>query len=191
MLVTVRDEVNEQLQNWCDCHRTPLMKSKYWFRKWLSGVRQQDITWTNVDPDLYHHMVQVTKVPLPCCYLLIAKPGNRTGAPSWLDPYVVTWLEWVKSFRVGQNDWPMKNTICLSFYPLIYMYIQQKIQPVIFVIGLLTVNQHCFKLWLGMEQSKCHYLKQCWTCIVLPYNFNRPQWVKYSMTCFKWLNHSK
>ena len=26
------------------------------FREWLGAVRQQAITWTNVDPDLSHHM---------------------------------------------------------------------------------------------------------------------------------------
>ena len=37
-------------------HRTPLMIRQHWFRWWLGAVRQQDITWTNVDPDLCGHM---------------------------------------------------------------------------------------------------------------------------------------
>ena len=31
------------------------MISQHWFRKWLGAVRQQAITWANVDPDLCRH----------------------------------------------------------------------------------------------------------------------------------------
>ena len=37
-------------------YRTPLMLRQYWFRQWLSAVRQQAITWANVYSDLYCHM---------------------------------------------------------------------------------------------------------------------------------------
>ena len=36
-------------------HRTPLMISQHWFRLWLGAVRQQAITWANIDPDLCHY----------------------------------------------------------------------------------------------------------------------------------------
>ena len=39
-----------------ECNWILLMISQYWFRKWLGAVRQQAITWANVDPDLYRHM---------------------------------------------------------------------------------------------------------------------------------------
>ena len=32
----------------CECHQTPLMISEHWPRWWLSGYRQQAITWANV-----------------------------------------------------------------------------------------------------------------------------------------------
>ena len=32
-----------------ECHRTLLMISQHWFRWWLGAVRQQTITWANVD----------------------------------------------------------------------------------------------------------------------------------------------
>ena len=35
------------------------MISQHWFRKWLGAVRQQAITWANVDPDLCRHMVSL------------------------------------------------------------------------------------------------------------------------------------
>ena len=33
--------------------------SQHWFRKWLGAVKQQAITWDNVDPDLCRHMVSL------------------------------------------------------------------------------------------------------------------------------------
>ena len=38
-----------------ECHWTFLMISQHWFRQWFGAVRQQAITWANVDPDLCHH----------------------------------------------------------------------------------------------------------------------------------------
>ena len=35
-----------------ECHQTSLMTSQHWFRQW-----HQAITWANVDPDLYCHML--------------------------------------------------------------------------------------------------------------------------------------
>ena len=42
-----------------ECYSTLLMISQHWFRWWLSAVRQQAITWVNVDPDLCRHMVSL------------------------------------------------------------------------------------------------------------------------------------
>ena len=42
-----------------ECHRTPLLISQYWFRSWLGAVRQQAITWANIDPDPCHQMVSL------------------------------------------------------------------------------------------------------------------------------------
>ena len=30
---------------------------QHWFRQWLGAIRQQAITWTTVDPDLFPHIV--------------------------------------------------------------------------------------------------------------------------------------
>ena len=35
------------------------MISQHWFRQWLGAVRQQAITWANVDPDLCRHMMSL------------------------------------------------------------------------------------------------------------------------------------
>ena len=42
-----------------ECHWSLPVISKHWFREWVSAVRQQAITWANVDPDLCHHMVSL------------------------------------------------------------------------------------------------------------------------------------
>ena len=42
-----------------DNHWTSLMISQHWFRLWLGAVRQQAITWANVDPDQCHHMASL------------------------------------------------------------------------------------------------------------------------------------
>ena len=41
------------------CHWTLLMISQHWFRQWLGAVRQQAITWANVDPDLWRQMASL------------------------------------------------------------------------------------------------------------------------------------
>ena len=35
------------------------MVNQYWFRYWFGAVKQQAITWANVDPDLCCHMVSL------------------------------------------------------------------------------------------------------------------------------------
>ena len=40
-------------------HYTLLMIGQHWFRYWLGAVRQQAITWDNVDPDRYRQMVSL------------------------------------------------------------------------------------------------------------------------------------
>ena len=50
-----------------ECLWTSLMISQHWFRWWLGVVRQQAITWANVDPDLCHHMVSLGHNELRLC----------------------------------------------------------------------------------------------------------------------------
>ena len=37
-----------------ECHNTPLVKLQEWFMQWLCAIRQQAITWADVDPHLCH-----------------------------------------------------------------------------------------------------------------------------------------
>ena len=41
---------------WGECHKTSLIRSQHWFRWWLGAVRQQTITWANVDQDSWRLM---------------------------------------------------------------------------------------------------------------------------------------
>ena len=43
------------------------MTSQYWFRQWIGAVRQQAITWANVDPDPCRHMASLGRNELTHC----------------------------------------------------------------------------------------------------------------------------
>ena len=49
------------------------------------------------------YMGQVTKVRLSCYLVLIAKPGNKTAAPSWPDPYSIKFKFHLTQMRPRQN----------------------------------------------------------------------------------------
>ena len=40
-------------------YNTSLVISQQWFRQWLGAVKQQAITWANVDPDLLRPMASL------------------------------------------------------------------------------------------------------------------------------------
>ena len=47
-------------------HKSPLMISQHWFRKWLGAIIQEAITWTSIDQDLRYHLFQsVHTQPIP------------------------------------------------------------------------------------------------------------------------------
>ena len=52
-----------------ECHWTLLMISQHWFRWWLDAVRQQAITWTNVDVDPWCHIASIGNNELNLCIL--------------------------------------------------------------------------------------------------------------------------
>ena len=47
--------------------KTSLMINQHWLKKWLDAVRQQAITWANVDPHLCHHMALLSHNELNQC----------------------------------------------------------------------------------------------------------------------------
>ena len=44
-----------------ECHKNSLIETQYWFSYWLASTKQQAITWANLDPDLCHHMVSLSR----------------------------------------------------------------------------------------------------------------------------------
>ena len=43
-----------------ECNEIAMITSQRWFRCMPGDDRQQAITWTNVDQDLYRHMVKIS-----------------------------------------------------------------------------------------------------------------------------------
>ena len=83
------------------------VKSTLWFRQWLGAVRQQAITWTNVDQDMCRHLaslglnelnkpvlanvctntalapIELSRSIMPQC--------NRPGKLHWNDSNIFNW----------------------------------------------------------------------------------------------------
>ena len=80
----------------CECHRISLMISQCWFRYWLDGVRQQVITWANVDPTPCCHMASLGHVELKSFMFWVR---SRT-VPIWMRymEYCGFWSATVKSW---------------------------------------------------------------------------------------------
>ena len=57
------------------------MISEHWFRQWLDGVRQQAITWRNVNSDICHHMASLGHSEYlsgdGCCWSGIPAPRHQ------------------------------------------------------------------------------------------------------------------
>ena len=65
------------------------MISQHWFRWWLGAIRQQAITWTNVDTDPCRHMVSLGHNELR---LLPHLPGaNKLTSPALSNPVFTEW----------------------------------------------------------------------------------------------------
>ena len=56
----------------------PLSTSQHWFRWWLGAVRQQVITWANVDPDLCHHRLSLSHNEVNPCDIEFILVSSKT-----------------------------------------------------------------------------------------------------------------
>ena len=79
------------------------MISQHWFRWWLGAVRQQAITWANVDPDLQRRMASLGH------NVLICNTSKKNHPPKIIatSPRV----QWVKS------SWHLLNSACMPAIP--------------------------------------------------------------------------
>ena len=110
------------------------LRSQYWVRQWLGTVRQQAITWANVDPDMCHHMAWLghnglkkhgNKFALPVIYL--------HGAGIWNLCVWKTRIRFILLYVVKQEPqhqqpryWPSFAVVVLFPAPegLIYKHIE-------------------------------------------------------------------
>ena len=82
-------------------HRTLLMRNQHWFRLWLGAIRQQAITWSNVDPVLCGHKMSPGHNELTA-YFVTLPLGSRPGTVSlhnagdlWNHPTKTAWSHMV------------------------------------------------------------------------------------------------
>ena len=75
-------------------HWTLQMISQHWFRQWLGAVRQQAITWANVDQDLCRHMASLSHNELT---LATGECGNNFKCV--ISEYMLVWRPWASISR--------------------------------------------------------------------------------------------
>ena len=52
-----------------ECHKTSLLPCQHWLRQWLGAIRQQTITWANLDTALCCHMASLNPLgKFVCCW---------------------------------------------------------------------------------------------------------------------------
>ena len=83
-----------------ECQWTLLMVNQHWFRQWLGAVRQQAITWANVDPDLCCHMASLGHHELTLVQQMAwcHQATSHHLSPCWLifmSPYGITRPQWI------------------------------------------------------------------------------------------------
>ena len=94
-------------------------------KKWYAGIARRSlqkymvIIWNNFGECVvvFKHWAQKKMCPwvrswrydclVTCfCYPLIVKPGNKTAAPPWLNPYTMLWLAWSFIMSINLNSSP-------------------------------------------------------------------------------------
>ena len=70
------------------------------------------------------------------------------------------------------------QTFSNVFSPMKMFELRIKFHWSLFLMVQLTMNQHCFRLWLGVEQVPTHYLKQWWPSSMTYICGTWPKWVK-------------
>ena len=82
-----------------ECQWTLLMVNQHWFRQWLGAVRQQAISWANVDPDLRHHMASLGHNELTHRFWQCQSAIFQTFPNPCLTitKFLTSWLDWLLS----------------------------------------------------------------------------------------------
>ena len=140
-----------------ECHRTSLMRSQYRFRWWLGAVRQQAITWANVDPYLRCHMAL-----LGHSELFLAYPITETTTT----PLTRTWMKTTSKFWQNFKRILFQRVLLISQYWFQWwLGAQQAI-----MINSGPVHQHAYMIYIigppcvfqQTSMSTCSE-KLCWS----------------------------
>ena len=100
------------------------MKTQWWLRWWLGAIRQQAITWANVDPDLCHHMASLSQNELKALVFLqeqeYGKNENLTLLIRCGLVITVSFIKVLKTYTlIYENIWSCQATVVwnISIYP--------------------------------------------------------------------------
>ena len=135
------------------------MISQYWLRRWLGAVRQQAITWANVDPDL--------------CHLIMSLGHNELNCWEILNPsvtlYILTQLE-------RPEQLIPHPAICLSNYTELDLSLQRGWLP-----GYLVWNYNVW--WASLKHGptlkrKCHFFNKIFIKLTTSRTANDKSFVK-------------
>ena len=133
-----------------ECHWTLLIRSQHKFRWWHGTVRQQVITWTNVDPDL-------------CCHMASQRINKHLAWLNWYDfgvwkskiiwGHTIRWFGFINPLSLKQNAEHTATTLPFSnaFSCIKIFVIRLKFHWSLFLGGQLTKSQSAFviqpKVW--------------------------------------------
>ena len=79
------------------------------------AVRQQNITWSNIDPDLCRHMVSLGPNELPCIVRSEARRGHEDKVVH--EARIAEGTD-VSKWPPSASDLTMNGTLCLSLYDM-------------------------------------------------------------------------
>ena len=165
------------------------MTSQHWFELWIGAIRQQNITWANVDPDLWRHIVS------------LGHDGSNTKNQC---PHYCTFHQWIP-FTKGQWCWKRSHAMAspegitddqievhkhiklidpweIWMTYLIFKWILEidgggiscEIALIVMSLDFTDHQSTLVQVMAWCRQATSHYLSQCWTRSLSPYGVTRP-----------------
>ena len=127
------------------------MISQHWFRQWLGAIRQQPITWANVDPDLWYHMVSLGHNELKLIYLTLNGQSKSGWDQSTMTATMVVSIWNTYFIPQGQikNMAKTKEIIEITIFQLTYSR------------QIASIGTSLVQLMVACS-AQSHYRLQCW-----------------------------
>ena len=147
-------------------YRKSLMRSQDWFMQWLGAVRQQAITWSNVDPDLCCHIVSLGHNELTHCSLVMPYSGvEHMGSGNDLSPVQCQAITWTNTDI--SNIQPIKTNfseVLITIKTFSFMKMHLKVssatgQPYCLGLTLLMMKNYLLLQWSYLNNR--HYHRNC------------------------------